>query len=32
MFEMTDKIYFSLQKKNIFDKLIKLKNAHFLNE
>ena len=32
MFEMTDKIYFSLQKKPIFDKLIKLKNANFLNE
>ena len=29
---MTDKIYFSLQKKPIFDQLIKLKNANFLNE
>ena len=29
MFEMTDKIYFSLQKKPIFDKLIKQKMLIF---
>ena len=33
MFEMTDKnLFFIAKKKPIFDQLIKLKNANFLNE